>query len=60
MSLNYNPLFANENPHLTLSNDADPDFHFYGDLNFSCDYLNEEQLNKLVQNELHFSDQFSI
>jgi hypothetical protein len=55
MSLNYNPLFTNENPHLTLSNDADPDFHLYGHLNFSCDYLNEEQLNKLVQNELHFS-----
>jgi hypothetical protein len=57
MSLNYNPLFANANQHLALSNDADPDFHFYSDLNFSSDYLNEEQFNKLVQNEMHFSDQ---
>jgi hypothetical protein len=50
MSLNYNPLFANANQHLTLSNNAVPDFHFKSDLNFSCDYLNEEQFNKLVQN----------
>ena len=50
MDLNYNPLLANANQHLTLSNDADPDFYFYCDLNFSCDYLNEEQFNTIANN----------
>ena len=32
--LNCNPLLANANQHLNLSNDLDPDSHFYSDLNF--------------------------
>jgi hypothetical protein len=60
-SLSYNPLFANANQHLTLANDADPDSHFYCDLNYFCDYfIIEDQFNKLIQNEIHCSSQFSI
>ena len=59
-SLSYNPLFANANQHLTLANDADPDSHFYCDLNYLCDYLIEDQFNKLIQNEINCSSQFSI
>jgi hypothetical protein len=47
-SLSYNPLFANANQLLTLANDADPDSHFYCDLNYFCDYLIEDQFNKLI------------
>ena len=60
MDLNCNPLLANANQHLTLSNDADPDFHFYCDLNFSCDYLNEEQFNTIASKEVNYFDQFSL
>ena len=60
MSLSYNPLFANANQHLSHSNDADPDLHFYYNLNYFCDYLIENQFNKLIQNEIDRSKQFSI
>ena len=58
-SLNYNPLFANANQHLNLISDADPDSHFYRVLNYFCDYLIEDQFNKLIQNEINCSSQFS-
>lgn len=61
-SLNYNPLFSVTNRHLTLSNDVDPDLHFYGNLNSNCDYFTEAQFNEKVKSESHGASapQFSI
>jgi hypothetical protein len=52
-SLNHNPLFSDTNRHLTLSNDVDPDLHFYGNLNSNCDYFTEAQFNEKVKSESH-------
>jgi hypothetical protein len=64
-SLSYNLLFANANQHLTLANDADPDSHFYCDLNYFCDYLIESiqqansKRNSLFQSIFYFSFEYS-